>query len=133
MDVDAVHAFLEKAYWSPGIPREVVARAIAHSLCAGLFLGEEQVGFARAVTDRATFAYLADVYVLEAHRGRGLGKALIATLMAHEDLQGLRRLLLATRDAHALYRGFGFGPLADASRMMEILLADPYRGPTGGS
>jgi len=133
IDVDAVHAYLARAYWSPGVPRDVVARAIAHSLCVGLFLGEEQVGFARAVTDRATFAYLADVYVLEAHRGRGLGKALIAALMAHEDLQGLRRMLLATRDAHALYGGFGFGPLADASRMMEIVRTEPYGSLAGGS
>ena len=123
-DVAAIHAFLERSYWSPGIPLATVERAIAHSLAFGVFDGVEQVGFARVVTDRATFAYLADVYILEGHRGQGLGRKLIETILAHEDLQGLRRFLLATRDAHALYAGFGFKPLAAPDRMMEI--HDPH-------
>jgi GNAT superfamily N-acetyltransferase len=123
-DVAAIHAFLARSYWSPGIPLPTVERAIAHSLAFGVFDGVEQVGFARVVTDRATFAYLADVYILEEHRGRGLGRRLVETILAHEDLQGLRRFLLATRDAHALYAEFGFKPLAAPDRMMEI--HDPH-------
>ena len=125
-DVDAIHAYLARSYWSPGIPRATVERAIANSLAFGVFDGPEQIGFARVVTDRATFAYLADVYILEPHRGRGLGKRLVETILAHEDLQGLRRFLLATRDAHGLYAGFGFKPLAAPDRMMEILDPQVY-------
>ncbi|HET7792148.1 MAG TPA: GNAT family N-acetyltransferase [Rhizobacter sp.] len=127
LDIDTIHGFLTRSYWSPGIPRSVVERAIAHSLCLGLYLGDEQVGFARVVTDRATFAYLADVFVLEAHRGRGLSKRLMQAVQSHEDLQGLRRFILGTKDAHGLYRQFGFGELANPSRMMEILKPDVYR------
>jgi GNAT superfamily N-acetyltransferase len=123
-DVVAIHAFLSRSYWSPGIPRATVERAIANSLAFGVFHGVEQVGFARVITDRTTFAYLADVYILEGHRGQGLGKRLIETILAHEDLQGLRRFMLATRDAHALYAGFGFKALAAPDRLMEIL--DPH-------
>jgi GNAT superfamily N-acetyltransferase len=119
-DVAAIHAFLVRSYWSPGIPLATVERAIAHSLAFGVFDGVEQVGFARVVTDRATFAYLADVYILEGHRGQGLARRLVETILAHEDLQGLRRFLLATRDAHPLYAAFGFKPLAAPDRMMEI-------------
>jgi len=118
VDLDVVHGFLTTSYWSPGVPKEVVARGIAHSLPFSVFLEDAQVGFARAVTDRATFAYLADVFVSEEHRGRGLGAWLVETVLAHPELQGLRRWLLATRDAHALYRKFGFTPIADASRLM---------------
>lgn len=120
VDLDAAHAFLTTSYWAAGISRELVARAVAGSLPFSLFRGAEQVGFARAITDRATYAYLADVYVLEAHRGRGLGRWLMETVLAHPDLQGLRRLALVTRDAHALYAGFGFTPLAAPERHMEI-------------
>lgn len=126
LDVPAIHAFLSRSYWSPGIPLALVRRAIDHSLCFGLFHRDEQVGFARVVTDRASFAYLADVYVLEAHRGRGLSKWLIEVMRAHPDLQGLRRFLLATRDAHELYRQFGFKELAYPSRLMEVLDPDVY-------
>jgi len=126
LDIDAIHAFLERSYWSPGIPRNVVQGAIANSLCFGVYHGATQVGFARVVTDKATFAYLADVYVLETHRGRGLGKKLVGFIMAHEDLQGLRRFILATRDAHSLYSQFGFRPLAMPERLMEILVPDAY-------
>ena len=130
LDLDAIHASLTRSYWSPGIPRETVARAIAHSLCFGIHHRTDgQVGFGRVVTDRATFAYLADVYVLEAHRGRGLSKRLMQAVIAHPDLQGLRRMLLATRDAHALYAQFGFTPLANPTRMMERHRPDAYAVP----
>jgi GNAT superfamily N-acetyltransferase len=126
-DIDAIHGYLTQSYWSPGIPRSVVERAIANSLCFGVFKGSRQVGFARVVTDRATFAYLADVFILDAHRGKGLSKWLMQVILAHGDLQGLRRFLLGTRDAHELYRRFGFRELANPSRMMEIHAADVYR------
>lgn len=126
LDVDATHAFLANSYWSPGIPRAVVERAMANSLCFGILCDGKQIGFARMVTDRATFAYLADVYVLEAYRGRGLAKRLVGELMQHPDLQGLRRMLLATRDAHGLYAQYGFKPLAAPDRMMEILKPNAY-------
>lgn len=118
VDVAAVHEFLETSYWARGIPRETVARGIAHSLTFSLLLGDRQVGFARAVTDRATFAYLADVFVVEDQRGRGLGGWLVETVLAHPELQDLRRWLLATRDAHALYRKFGFTAVADPSTLL---------------
>jgi N-acetylglutamate synthase-like GNAT family acetyltransferase len=126
LDVAAIHAYLTRSYWSPGIPRAIVERALAHSLSFGIFHGDAQVGFARVVTDRATFAYLADVYVLEDHRGQGLSKWLLETVLAHPELQGLRRFLLATRDAHGLYARYGFEPLANPTRLMEILAADVY-------
>lgn len=128
-DVEAIHAFLARTYWSPGVPRTVVERAIEHSLCFGVFHDGVQVGFARAVTDRATFAYLSDVYLLEAHRGRGVARRLVAAIMAHPDLQGLRRIMLATRDAHGLYAKFGFRPLAAPDRMMEVHRPDVYGAP----
>jgi GNAT superfamily N-acetyltransferase len=126
LDIDAIHAFLTQSYWSPGIPRATVARAIAHSLCFGAFWEGQQVGFARVVTDRTTFAYLCDVYVLEAHRGRGLAKQLMDRVVQHPDLQGLRRMMLATRDAHGLYARYGFKPLAAPGVMMEIHKPDVY-------
>jgi GNAT superfamily N-acetyltransferase len=127
IDIATVHAFLTQSYWSPGIPRDVVERAIANSLCFGVYLGAQQVGFARVVTDQATFAYLADVFILESHRGRGLSKRLMEFITGHEALQGLRRFLLATKDAHSLYAQFGFEALADPSRIMESLKPDVYR------
>lgn len=126
VDVEAVHAYLVRSYWSTGIPREVVERAVAHSLCFSLFHGERQVGFARVVTDRATFAYLADVYVLEEHRGNGLSKWMMEGVHAHPDLQGLRRQMLFTRDAHGLYAQFGYQPLAHPEWGMEIVIPDLY-------
>jgi GNAT superfamily N-acetyltransferase len=127
LDLDLIHQFLSgHSYWARGIPRDVVARSIANSLCFGVYAvvntdpaaDRRQVGFARVTTDRATFAYLADVFILPEHRGRGLSKRLMETILAHPDLQGLRRWLLATADAHALYRKFGFTPLADPDRIM---------------
>jgi GNAT superfamily N-acetyltransferase len=120
LDIEAIHAFLTRSYWSPGVAIETVRRAIANSLCFGVFHGMEQVGLARVITDKATFAYLADVYILESHRGKGLSKWLMEVVRGHEDLQGLRRFMLATSDAHGLYAQFGFKALANPSRMMEI-------------
>lgn len=126
IDVAAVHAFLTRTYWSPGIPEETVRRAIAGSVCFGVYHGESQVGFARVITDRATFAYLSDVYVLESHRGRGLSKWMMSVIMAHPDLQGLRRFSLSTRDARGLYEQFGFQLVANPQMQMEILQRDIY-------
>ena len=120
LQLAAIHAYLTRSYWSPGVPEDVVARAIAHSLCFGIYLADAQVGFARVVTDKASFAYLADVYVLEEHRRQGLSKRLVETIQAHPDLQGLRRFMLATKDAHGLYAQFGFKPVAAPERLMEI-------------
>src|SRR5207344_3602853 len=105
------HAFLASSYWARGIPRETLDRAIDNALCVGVYDGDRQVGFARVVTDAATFAYLADVFVVESHRGRGLAKWLMEVIVGHPSLQGLRRFSLATRDAHGLYQQFGFRPL----------------------
>jgi GNAT superfamily N-acetyltransferase len=126
LDLDAIHAFLTQSYWSPGIPRATVARAIANSLCFGVFWQGQQVGFARMVTDKTTFAYLCDVYVLEAHRGHGVSKQLMKQVMEHPDLQGLRRMMLATRDAHGLYAQYGFTALSAPDRIMEIVRPDIY-------
>ncbi|MEZ5967274.1 MAG: GNAT family N-acetyltransferase [Planctomycetota bacterium] len=126
LDLAAVHAFLASSYWSTGIPATTLARAAAQSLSFGLFHREHQIGFARVVTDRATFAYLCDVYVLDHYRGRGLGTWLMQTVVAHPELQGLRRFVLVTRDAHALYTRFGFEPLARAEGFMEIHRPNVY-------
>ena len=108
MDIDVIHGYLSRAYWSEGIPAKTLERACEHSLCFGLFEGETQIGFVRVVTDRATFAYVCDVFVLESHQGKGLGTWLMQCVMQHPDLQGLRRWHLTTRDAHTLYRKVGF-------------------------
>ena len=113
LDVEMIHRFLTRSYWAEGIPRETIARSIENSLSFGVYDNREQVGFARVISDFATFAYIADVFILEPYRGRGLAKELMATIMAHPDLQGLRRWSLGTRDAHGLYAQFGFEPLAD--------------------
>lgn len=125
-DIAAIHAFLSGSYWSPGIPRSLVERAIANSLCFGALLGGEQVGFARVITDRATFAYLADVYVVEPHRGKGLARRLLDAIVAHPDLQGLRRTMLVTRDAHGLYERYGFAVAKSPERIMEIARPNAY-------
>ena len=120
LDLDVIHRFLSQAYWSPGVPRDVVERSIAGSLPFGLYAPDgAQAGFARAVTDRATFAWVADVFVLEPHRGHGLAAWLMRTLLAHPDLRDLRRIVLATRDAHALYLGLGFVPLPTPERWLS--------------
>ncbi len=121
IDVDVVHGFLSTAYWSPGVPRDVVVRSIEGSLNVGVYTSAgELVAFARAVTDRATFAWIADVFVLPEFRGHGLGKFVVSSLLDHPDLKGLRRLMLATLDAHELYRQYGFNELPDLTRMMVI-------------
>ena len=119
-DFDVVHRYLsEVAYWSPGIAREKVERAARHSLAFGLFHGSAQIGYARMITDTATFAYLADVFVLPGHQGAGLGKWMMQCVMAHPDLQGLRRMMLVTSDAHGLYVRHGFAASAHPERIME--------------
>ena len=123
IDIDVVHKFLSKdSYWAENIPKDIVERAIKNSLCFGIYYKETQVGFARAVTDKATFMYLADVFILHAHRGKGLSKWLMQTIHAHPELQGLRRMMLTTKDAHGLYAQFGWQPLNDdlAKRIMLI-------------
>jgi N-acetylglutamate synthase-like GNAT family acetyltransferase len=119
IDVAAVHDFLTASYWAQGIPRATVERSIQHSLCFGIYREKQQAGFARVITDRATFAYLADVFVMPEFRGRGLSKWLMECISAHPELQGLRRWSLITRDAHGLYRQFGFQPLSAPERWME--------------
>ncbi|HYS92138.1 MAG TPA: GNAT family N-acetyltransferase [Candidatus Acidoferrales bacterium] len=128
LDLDVIHGFLTTSYWARGIPRETVARSMEHSLCFGAFDEGRQIGFARVVSDRATFAYICDVFALESHRGSGVGKSLMAAIMSHPELQGLRRWTLFTRDAHGLYRQFGFGAAAHPERLMEVVDRDPYRG-----
>ena len=123
---------LAGSYWAPGIPSEIVDRSIEGALCFGIYEGGAQVGFARVITDRATFAYLADVFVLESHRGRGLAVWLMEVVMAHPELQNLRRWILMTRDAHGLYRKFGFREIADAGRCMEIVDREVYTRPRVG-
>jgi GNAT superfamily N-acetyltransferase len=130
LDVPLIHRFLsEEAYWSLGIPRSTVQRAINHSLCFGGYLAGQQVAFARVITDKATFGYLADVFVLPGHRGQGHSKALIAAILAHPELQGLRRLSLATADAHGLYASFGFLPPARPENLMEKHDPEIYQRP----
>ena len=126
MDLDAIHAYLTRSYWSEGISKELVSKAMAGSLCFGLFDAGRQVGFARVVTDRATYAYLCDVYVLEDYQGRGLGTWMMHELMTHPDLQGLRRWGLVTRDAHRLYEKFGFAAPANPAGLMEIARPGMY-------
>ncbi|HEX5973854.1 MAG TPA: GNAT family N-acetyltransferase [Rubrobacteraceae bacterium] len=119
LDLEVVHGYLSRSYWAAGVPEDVVRRSIENSLCFGVYRGEEQAGFARVVTDRATFAYLADVFVLQEHRGQGIGKWLVEVILSHPDLQGLRRWMLATRDAHDLYRRYTFTELARPGIFME--------------
>jgi ribosomal protein S18 acetylase RimI-like enzyme len=159
LDLDMIHGYLTRSYWAAGVPREVVARSVEGALCFGLFeqgggalrtpprpaasppsarsrvdrsLADRQIGFARVITDRATYAYLADVFVLEERRGQGLGVWLMECVMAHPDLQGLRRWSLVTRDAHGLYRRFGFTGPAAPERYMEKVQADIYTAAGGG-
>lgn len=127
LSLDVIHKFLAQSYWAEGIPKEHLKRAIANSLCSGVYEGARQVGFARVISDYATFAYLADVFVLEEHRGKGLSKRLMEMIMSHPRLQGLRRWHLVTRDAHGLYQQYGFSALIDPARHMEIFNKDVYQ------
>jgi GNAT superfamily N-acetyltransferase len=127
-DIETIQCFLAGSYWAAGVPLEVVQLSIEHSLSFGIYLGsrKSQVGFARVITDYATFAYLADVFVLEEHRGRGLAAWLMEVIVSHPDLQGLRRWMLATRDAHGLYERFGFEVVKQPERWMERRDPDVY-------
>ena len=127
IDAVAAHAYLTRSYWSTGIPLATVERALANSLAVAVWHEGTQLGLARVVTDRATFAYLADVYVLEEHRGRGLSKAMVQALHDHADLQGLRRWSLFTLDAQSLYASLGWQPLAHPERAMERHFPDVYQ------
>ncbi|GCE03070.1 GNAT family N-acetyltransferase [Dictyobacter aurantiacus] len=126
LDIDVIHNFLTRAYWSIGVPRETVERALEHSMPFGLYKDQEQIGLARIVTDYTTFAYIADVFILEPYRGQGLSKWLMEVILAHPDLQGLRRWLLMTKDAHGLYQQFGFSAPHYPDRVLEILNLDIY-------
>jgi GNAT superfamily N-acetyltransferase len=130
LDLNVIHGFLTNCYWAKGIPREIVARSIEHSLCFGVYDGSgAQVGFARVVSDFATVAYLGDVFILESHSGRGLSKWLMECMMRHSALQNLRRWILLTRDAHGLYAQFGFAPVSSPERYMELHRPDVYERP----
>ncbi len=131
LEMDVIFKFLsEESYWAEGISRAVVERAVANSLCFGAYQDSKQIGLVRVITDRATFAQIADVFVLDAHRGKGLSKRLMQSVIAHPDLQGLRRLLLLTSDAHGLYSQFGFTALGNPARFMEVLRPDIYKAPS---
>ncbi|MEW5799315.1 MAG: GNAT family N-acetyltransferase [Bacteroidota bacterium] len=126
LNIDVIHSFLTTSYWAQGIPRSIVEKCIQNSLCFGAYYGDEQVGFARVISDYTTFAYLADVFVVESHRGNGVSKMIMDEVIKHPQLQGLRRFVLVTRDAHGLYEKYGFTPLKAPDRWMEIHNPDVY-------
>ncbi|TDO95909.1 GNAT family N-acetyltransferase [Marinomonas balearica] len=131
-DFDSIHSFLTDSYWAKNIPKETLKKAIENSLCFAIILESnppQQVGFARMITDKATFAYLADVFILEEHRGKGLSKRLMEHIVSHPDLQGLRRIMLATKDAHTLYSKYGFEPIEQVSRLMQVWNPNVYLNP----
>ncbi len=132
MDIDAIHHYLSRSYWAENVPKKIVVKAVENSLCFGVLLAdisgkEKQVGFARLITDSATFAYLADVYILEDHRSKGLSKQMMKQIVEHPQLQGLRRIMLATKDAHGLYEQFGFTPLTDDKMFMQLWTPNVYQ------
>ena len=127
LDLALIHDYLRSSYWARDIPRGLVERSIQNALCFGVYLEQRQVGFARVISDFATFAYVADVFVVAEHRGRGVAKRLMRAIVEHRDLQGLRRFLLATSDAHGLYAQFGFEPLAHPEHFMTVHKPDLYR------
>lgn len=128
MDFSVIHGFIKDSYWAKGIPESVLRKALLNSLCFGVLTeAGEQVGFARMITDKATFAYLADVFVLESHRGKGVSKWLMQAINDHPQLQGLRRTMLATQDAHGLYEQFGFAPVDQPDRLMQKFYPDIYQ------
>ena len=127
LDVDAIHSFLaNESYWAAERTREQTEIAIENSMCFGLYDGTRQIGFARVVSDQATFAYIGDVFVIDEFRGQGLSKWLMETILAHSDLQGLRRWVLATLDAHGLYSQYGFAELRFPERWMEKTAPNAY-------
>jgi len=127
LDISFIHQYLSRSYWAEGISSEIIKKAIDGSICFGMYHAEKQIGFARIITDAATFAYLADVFIDENYRGRGLSKWLMKVIMEHESVQGLRRFMLATRDAHGLYSQFGFTLLNNADRWMQVHNPDVYK------
>ena len=127
LDLEVVHGYLSRSYWAEGIPRETVEASIRGSLCFGLYSGDHQIGFARVISDRATFAWLCDVFVLEEWQRQGLGRWMVECVLSHPELQGLRRFLLATRDAHGAYEKVGFAPLGRPESFMERRNRDVYR------
>lgn len=131
LDIPTIHRFLsEESYWSQHIPLATVQAYVPHSLCFGVYRGEEQIGFARLITDYTTFAYIGDVFILAAFRGQGLGKWLIESMLAHPQMQGLRRWFLFTEDAHGLYRQYGFEALPKVHRAMAKINFTAYPAPT---
>ena len=128
MDIDVIHGYISNSYWAKDIPKHTMITAIDNSLCFGVFTEDNtQIAFARMITDTATFAYLSDVFVLEAHRGKGISKWLMREIISHPKLQSIRRMLLATSDAHGLYQQFDFKPLGSPALFMEIHQADIYK------
>jgi GNAT superfamily N-acetyltransferase len=127
LDLEMIHDFLKTSYWAKDVPKSIVEKSIANSLCFGVYQKKQQIGFARVISDYATFAYLADVFILESYRGQGLGKWLIQSILAHSELQNLRKFLLGTWDAHELYRQFGFNSLNRPERYMEIVNLKVYQ------
>lgn len=119
LDIEVIHRFLDTSYWAAGRSPETIRRSIEHSLPFGVYKGDQQVGFARVITDYATFAWIADVFILDEYQGQGLGKWLMEVIIAHPELQGFRRWVLATKDAHEMYRRFGFDELKKPERWME--------------
>lgn len=131
LDVDAIHGYLTRSYWAQGIPIEIVRRSLEYSVNFCIFHDRELAGFGRVITDHATFGYIGDVFVLEPHRGKRLSKWLMECMLAHPELQGFRRWVLVTRDAHGLYRQFGFQALGNPDRYMERWTPNPYSAPRG--
>lgn len=127
IDVDYVYQFLKQSYWAENIPLKIVRKAIQNSICFGLYHQNKQVGFARVITDKSTFAYLADVFIDPAYRGKGLSKWMMEIIVNYRHLKGLRRFMLATKDAHGLYEQFGFSLMPDTGRWMHIHDPDLYR------
>lgn len=127
LQIETIHSVLKESYWAKNIPVEILNRSIENSICFGVYLEKEQIGFCRVITDKATFAYLADVFIVNDHRGKGYSKLLMKHVMEHPDLQGLRKFLLGTADAHGLYMQFGFKELAKPERMMEITISNIYQ------
>ncbi|WP_088331484.1 GNAT family N-acetyltransferase [Lacimicrobium sp. SS2-24] len=127
LNFETIYGFISQSYWAKGIPRATMQKAIENSLVFGVYTDAgEQVGFARVTTDKATFAYLADVFVMDSHRGLGLGRLLMNSIVEHPDMQGLRRFMLATRDAHGLYAKYGFEPVGESPSLMQICIPDIY-------
>lgn len=127
LDFEVIYGFISKSYWASGIPRQTLETAISNSFCFGVYDSHDyQIGFARLITDKATFAYLADVFIVESHRGKGLSKWLVESIVSHPELQGLRRMVLATRDAHGLYAQYGFQPIKNPEMFMQIWNPNVY-------